>query len=70
MPDLQESSELNWDQIMLDWEKSGLTKPEFCRQQNIAFNSFSYQRNKRHTKNKPMSFSKISISSDPKPAEQ
>ena len=32
----------NWKRIVKQWEKSGLTKAEFCRQKNIVPCQFSY----------------------------
>jgi hypothetical protein len=32
----------NWKRIVKQWEKSGLTKAEFCRQQKISPCQFSY----------------------------
>jgi hypothetical protein len=59
-----ESAEINWSQIILEWEQSGLAQPEFCRQRHISYNSFSYQRNKHNKKNKPIKFAKIDIAND------
>jgi len=54
-------AEVDWERIIQDWEESDLAQPEFCRQRQISYNSFSYQRNKHNKKNKPIKFAKIDI---------
>jgi hypothetical protein len=36
----------DWPTLILDWEKSGLTKQEFCILHGLNYNTFSYHRGK------------------------
>ena len=36
----------DWSALILDWEKSGLTKQEFCILHGLNYNTFSYHRGK------------------------
>jgi len=40
----------SWTDRILEWEKSGLSQKEFCRQKEISFSTFHYWRKKLKTK--------------------
>ncbi len=42
-PQAQQSA-LDWQAINSDYEKSGLSQKRYCKQANISFNQFTYQR--------------------------
>ena len=56
-----EPTKPDWDQIIADWEQSGLSQPDFCRQQKISYNSFGYQRCKRNRQSRAMKFHEIKV---------
>lgn len=53
--------DLNWDKIITDWQRSGLSQTEFCNRHHYHFNSFTYQRGKylKRQKSTPISFSEL-----------
>ena len=53
--------DLDWAQIIVDWQRSGLSQTEFCKRHHYHFNSFSYQRGKYLKQNKKpsMAFSEL-----------
>lgn len=46
-----------WKEHFTAWEASGLTKPVYCEQNNISYQSFIYQYNRTVTKSKNSSLS-------------
>lgn len=45
--------EKKWLRIVSEWQESGLTKAEYCRQESINLRKFSYHSIKHHAFSKP-----------------
>jgi len=48
--------EESWLRHIKDWEESGLTQVEYCRQNNLSRHRFTYWRCKRKRKEEPIKF--------------
>lgn len=53
-------------EVIRAWPQSGLSKKEFCRQQNITYSNFHYWCKRVHTPSAP-GFAELSVSATPSP---
>ena len=48
--------EESWTRHIKDWERSGLTQIEYCRQNDLSKHRFIYWKSKRQIKKEPIKF--------------
>jgi hypothetical protein len=53
-----QSGNPEWENYLRAWEKSGLSKAEYCRQKNISYHAFNYWKKRLR---KPSSTSHITL---------
>ena len=62
------TSNVDWPLMFEMWEKSGLTQPEFCKENGLALSTFYYRRKQLKQKTpEPVGFQEITVA--PKNAE-
>ena len=57
---------LNWSQLNEEWESSGLSQVNFCKQKEINLAHFTYQRSKilkKRIYKKPVEFASVKLAS-------
>jgi len=57
---------LNWGQLNEEWESSGLSQVNFCKQREINHTHFTYQRSKilkKRVYKKPVEFAAVKLTS-------